>query len=95
MILEESREGVSWRSFWNGTDGPDGPISKRWNIQGWPTIYILSPRGTVRYKQEGYGPLSEKLLNHVVDRVYEEFFGTRENKRHPTAGINSEFPPAD
>ena len=46
--LEE--ENITWRSFWNGPKGTGGPISKRWNVTGWPTIYVLDHKGVIRYK---------------------------------------------
>ena len=33
---------ISWRSFWNGPDGTGGAISTRWNVSGWPTMYVLT-----------------------------------------------------
>ena len=41
---------LSWRSFWNGPEGPHGPISTRWNVESWPVIYILDAKGVIRYK---------------------------------------------
>ena len=35
------KEMITWRSWWNGPKGTGGPISKAWNVRGWPTIYIL------------------------------------------------------
>src|SRR5262249_39527415 len=32
---------INWRSFWNGKDGPGGPIATAWNVRGWPTVYVL------------------------------------------------------
>jgi hypothetical protein len=46
--LEE--EGITWRSFWNGPGGTEGPISTLYNIGGWPTIYVLDAKGIIRYK---------------------------------------------
>jgi hypothetical protein len=46
--LEE--ENITWRSFWNGPDGTQGPISTEWNVKGWPTIYVLDHEGVIRYK---------------------------------------------
>ena len=40
---------ITWRSFWNGPEGTSGPISKRWNVSGWPTIYVLDGEGVIRY----------------------------------------------
>jgi hypothetical protein len=43
-------EGITWPSFWNGEKGTSGPISKAWNVTGWPTIYVLDPEGVIRAK---------------------------------------------
>lgn len=44
------KEKITWRSFWNGPKGTDGPISRAWNVRGWPTIYVLDHRGVIRFK---------------------------------------------
>ncbi len=41
---------ITWRSFWNGKKGTGGPISTKWNVSGWPTIYVLDAEGKIRYK---------------------------------------------
>jgi hypothetical protein len=43
-------EDITWRSFWNGPEGTSGPISKAWNVTGWPTIYVLDHEGRIRYR---------------------------------------------
>ncbi len=53
---------ISWRSFWNGPDGTGGPISKAWNVRGWPTIYVLDSKGVIRYK----GVRGEKMDEAVT-----------------------------
>jgi thiol-disulfide isomerase/thioredoxin len=45
VVAEKS---MVWRSFWNGTNGPAGPISRAWNVRGWPTVYILDGKGVIR-----------------------------------------------
>ncbi len=47
-VLEE--ENITWRSFWNGPEGTNGPISNKWNVMGWPTIYIIDAEGKIRFK---------------------------------------------
>ena len=47
------KQEISWRSFWNGPEGSRGPISSAWNVQGWPTLYILDAKGVIRYKSVG------------------------------------------
>jgi thiol-disulfide isomerase/thioredoxin len=41
---------IPWRSFWNGEDGPGGPIATAWNVRGWPTVYVIDPKGVIRHK---------------------------------------------
>ena len=42
--------GVTWRSFWCGDLGTHGAIPTRWNVNGWPTIYVLDQKGVIRYR---------------------------------------------
>src|SRR5438874_598472 len=57
-VLE--KEQITWRSFWNGKQGTQGPISTEWNVHGWPTLYIIDHKGVVRHKHLG-NPGNEKL----------------------------------
>ena len=66
-------ENISWRSFWNGPKGTGGPISTKWGVRGWPTIYILHHKGVIRFK----GPRGEKM-DKAVDQLLEEM-GTSGN----------------
>ncbi|MCC6409834.1 MAG: TlpA family protein disulfide reductase [Planctomycetes bacterium] len=47
------KERITWRSFWNGPQGTQGPISKAWNVRGWPTLYVIDAAGVIRYKSVG------------------------------------------
>jgi len=42
-------EEITWRSFWNG-GSTNGPISTRWNVTGWPTIYVIDAKGIIRHR---------------------------------------------
>jgi len=42
-------KGLTWRSFFDD-GGTDGPIATRWNVQGWPTCYLLDHEGVIRAK---------------------------------------------
>ncbi len=55
-------ENLSWRHFWNGPQGTRGPISKTWNIEGWPTVYLIDAEGIIRYKN---------VLGEDIDRGIE------------------------
>jgi cytochrome oxidase Cu insertion factor (SCO1/SenC/PrrC family) len=41
-----AKEGLTWRSFWDGGSA-DGPIARRWNVSGWPTLYLIDHRGVI------------------------------------------------
>jgi hypothetical protein len=60
------KEGITWRSWRNG-GSTTGPISKKWNIQGWPTIYVLDAKGVIRYRD-----VREKELDEAVDKLLAE-----------------------
>ena len=56
---------LSWRSWWAGSTG--GPIPKRWNVRGWPTIYVLDHKGVIRAKNVRDKPLEEWLDRLVAE----------------------------
>ena len=60
-------ENITWRSFWNGPKGTSGPISTKWGVYGWPTIYILDHKGVIRFK----GPRGE-AMDKAVDQLLAE-----------------------
>lgn len=41
-------EGISWRQAVDETTS--GPLATAWNVQGWPTIYIIDAEGRIRYR---------------------------------------------
>ncbi len=61
------KENITWRSFWNGPKGTGGPISKKWNVSGWPTTYLIDAKGVIRYKQ-----LRGESVDHAVDELLAE-----------------------
>ena len=68
--LEELRpvleaEQITWRSFWNGPEGTRGPISARWNVTGWPTIYVLDAKGIIRAKGTR-GAALDKIIDELL-----------------------------
>ncbi len=64
-----AKENISWRSFWNGPQGKRGPISMRWNVHGWPTLYILDAQGVIRCKMLGG---NEKLIDQTLEKLLAE-----------------------
>lgn len=74
--LEEIREtvkekNITWRSFWNGPEGTGGPISRRWNVTGWPTIYVIDAKGVIRYKDARGDELDEAITTLLAEMGHE------------------------
>ena len=63
-------ENITWRSFWND-GGTDGPISTEWNVQGWPTIYVIDADGIIRHKNLR-GDALEKAIDALVKKAEEK-----------------------
>ena len=60
-------ERMNWPSWWDHTDG-DGPIATRWNVRGWPTLYILDHKGVIRCKnfpKNNLGTLVDALVKDM------------------------------
>lgn len=58
---------VTWRSWWNG-GSPAGPISAKYGVQGWPTLYLIDDQGIIRARWIG-APPKEELERAVQDLV--------------------------
>jgi len=60
------KENITWRSFWNG-GSTSGPISTKWDVHSWPTIYVLDHTGVVRYKN-----VRGERMDEAVDALLKE-----------------------
>ncbi len=60
-----AEEKITWPSFRDGST--EGPIATRWNISGWPTIYVIDQKGVIRVKN-----VREKQLDDWVDKLIAE-----------------------
>jgi hypothetical protein len=65
--------GITWRSFWDG--GTSGPIAKRWNVQEWPTLYLIDGKGVIRYK--GNTLRQTGVMDVAVDKLLREVLAKR------------------
>ena len=54
---------VTWRSFQNQRKQTKA-ISDEWNVQGWPTLYLIDHKGIIRKKWLG-SPGNEQLDKEV------------------------------
>src|SRR5947209_7727428 len=57
---------ITWRSFKNDR-GSRGSISDAFAVQGWPTIYVIDDKGTIR--QKWVGSPGEAVLDNAIEEL--------------------------
>lgn len=60
-----AREGITWRQAVDGDTG--GPWATKWNVHGWPTIFVLDAQGVIRYRD-----VRGKEMEDAVLKLLEE-----------------------
>ena len=58
-----ANERITWPSFQDG--GRNGPIATAWCVHGWPTIYVLDPKGVIRYRNV-QGPALAAAVDSLI-----------------------------
>jgi hypothetical protein len=71
------QEKITWRSFWDG-GSPSGPIASRWNVSGWPTVYVIDHLGVIRSRD-----IQGSSLDKMVDQLVKQAEAAREGKARP------------
>ncbi|MBI3820595.1 MAG: TlpA family protein disulfide reductase [Planctomycetes bacterium] len=69
-----AKENITWPSFFDG-GGTSGPIATKWNVHGWPTIYVIDHKGVIRYKN-----VREKAMDAAVDKLIAEMEAEKSSK---------------
>ena len=59
-------ERLTWRSFWNG-GSTNGPISRAWRVEGWPSIWVIDAKGVIRYRD-----VRGEAMDRAVDTLLAE-----------------------
>jgi peroxiredoxin len=54
---------ITWPSFYDGADA----LSKRWNIKGWPAVFVVDAKGLIRYRH-----LRGEALDRAVAQLVAE-----------------------
>ena len=73
-------ERLPYRTWWDGHSQPDadivaakGPIATRWNVTGWPTIYILDEEGVIRFVGKRGGEFIAALDELYMEKMMREY----------------------
>jgi hypothetical protein len=56
---------ITWRQAID--ESTEGPLATKWNVRGWPTIYVLDANGVIRYKN-----VREEKMDEAVDTLLAE-----------------------
>jgi peroxiredoxin len=60
------KENLTWRTFSDPRTGDGlGPISRKWNLAGTPTVYLIDHKGVIRHKW--LGGASAKVIDTAVE----------------------------
>ncbi len=60
---------VIWRSWWDGPEGTDGPITTHWEVNGWPAFFIIDAKGVVRATPADSPHSLEKLSDFLEETI--------------------------
>jgi hypothetical protein len=71
-------EKISWRSWWDGGN-TEGPIASKWNVQGWPTMYVVDHAGKIRHKW--MGSPGDSVLDQALEKLVKEAQGEASQNR--------------
>ena len=66
-VIEDEK--MTWRSWFDGP-GTQGPIATKWNVQGWPTLYVLDHKGVIRHKS--LGSPGDATLDKWIEELVKE-----------------------
>ncbi len=61
-------EKLTWRSWYGGPGG--GGIARLYQVEAWPTVFILDAKGVVRYKHVGV--VSQDTLENEIETLLKE-----------------------
>jgi peroxiredoxin len=59
-----AKEPMPWAHCW---DGESKVVSELWNVDGFPTLYVIDHTGVIRNKTLGYDPDASKNLDALIE----------------------------
>jgi hypothetical protein len=69
-----AKQGIGWRNVWEGPERAGaGPLSRAWNVNQYPTVYVLDARGVIRARDPA-------VLDTAVDRLVTEAKSSAANR---------------
>jgi hypothetical protein len=69
LKAKNEKQQVTWRSFKNKRGDDQKAIADEWNVQGWPTLYLVDHKGVIRRKW--LGSPGDEVLDKEIDALVE------------------------
>lgn len=60
-----ARENITWRQAVD--EDTSGPWATKWNVHGWPTIYVLDAQGVIRERDVRDQEMEDVVLKLVAE----------------------------
>lgn len=64
-------EKITWRNWWDGGT-IEGPIATKWQVDDWPTLYVLDAEGVIRHVDASGADANMEAVERVVDLLVKE-----------------------
>jgi len=61
------KEGITWR---NAIEPDKGTLAERWNVTGYPNLYLIDAKGVIRY--HWLGSPGDEVLDRKIDELVAE-----------------------
>jgi hypothetical protein len=75
------QEQITWPSWFDG-GGTGGPIASLYGVTSWPTVYVLDPRGVIRFKNVR-GDELDKAVDGLLNQYKSSTVNSRTRKDSP------------
>jgi len=59
------KQEMPWTHWW---DGRGGKVAELWDVEAYPTLYVIDHKGVIRHKQRGFGDDS-KELDEMIEKL--------------------------
>jgi hypothetical protein len=66
LKTKNEKRQITWRSFKNAQSGKPSH-SDDWNLEGWPTLYLIDHQGIIRKKW--VGSPGEKIIDQSIEEL--------------------------
>jgi hypothetical protein len=67
VLPKFQKEGITWR---NAIEPEKGSLASQWNVQGYPTLYLVDAQGVIRH--HWLGSPGDKELDRCIDELVAE-----------------------